>query len=690
MLKFNNESLEGKILNFPSKTSSQEQQIISESATYDILSSYFFNFINDSYESVSSTTFKRIARWAENEGISKENLFSRNILEKLSANKKKRVFFTNDEFCSVLDNLYAHRGKSFSSWNKEDFFRHVGFSGGSDFENFALDHIFPVIFGKSLRDVATYASLYSSYATRQRNLEFSQNYVPPQEILEKNSDSNLTLDDIVEEISITVDTFPGIKTRVSEAALFDGYVQKVLQKSTRVPIYSTSFEFIPHKGSFRVSASSTKDEQGSFDWREKVEQANFIVRSLVSPIVESKIETENRQETLENIISTFTTGIFKDISSLKRADQVSGEHNIRVGREACELAAICGLSRREQRAIAYGAPQHDLGKVVIPQSILLNEGFINAEQYRIMQEHTSFGAIMTLYNGYKTIDSIFSTSMSRNLDSRFGRGFSDLVRSTLEDLVVQGSSVVLYHQEFANGNGYPTGLKNEEASRPVKLVQVVDFKDAFSAPRPYKEAHPFDKVLSVLSQELSNGHFDKEVGEFLIRDYFPFRDTQGVSHSSWVFNESMESYSTHENDIVAALRGNVPLRDVYSDSLLEKGREVFSKKPEIYYSKSTLESQIKNHLVGFYEDVRFQERLRKELEDPSSTRNYESLKKGRIFDVYSLRVEDQKYLKDKFPDETLDSVEYLRHLESRINDPHVLNLLKAPLQDNRKYHIRQR
>lgn len=539
-----------------------------------------------------------------------------------------------------------------------------------------------------MRDVATYASLYSSYATRQRNLEFSQNYAPPQTMMVENQNSKFSLDDIVEEISISVDTFPGIKTRISEAALFDGYVQKVLQKSTRVPIYSTSFEFVPHKGSFRVSASSTKDEMGSFDWREKVEQANFFVRSLVSPIVESKIETENRQETLENIISTFTTGIFKDISSLKRADQVSGEHNIRVGREACELAAICGLSRREQRAIAYGAPQHDLGKVVIPQSILLNDGIINAEQYRIMQEHTTFGAIMTLYNGYKTIDSIFSSSMSRNLDSRFGSGFSDLVRATLEDLVVQGSSIVLYHQEFANGTGYPIGLQNEQASRPVKLVQVVDFKDAFAAPRPYKKAHPFDKVLKVMSEELSRGHFDKEVGEFLINDYFPFRNTQGMSYSSWVFNENISSYSTHENDIVSALRGNIPLSEVYSSSLLEKGMDVFTKKPQIYYSKPTLESQISDHLVGFYEDVKFQERLRREIDDSSSTRNYEDLRKGRIFDVYSLRIEDQYYLKEKYPDETLDSAEYLRFLESRINDPLVLNLLKAPLHENKKYHLR--
>lgn len=113
MLKFNYDSLEGKILDFPSQNSKQEQQLISENATYDILSSYFFNFINESYESISSTTFKRIANWAQKEGIKKENIFSQDVLTKLSTSKSKRTFFTNDQFCDVLDNLYVHRGESF-------------------------------------------------------------------------------------------------------------------------------------------------------------------------------------------------------------------------------------------------------------------------------------------------------------------------------------------------------------------------------------------------------------------------------------------------------------------------------------------------------------------------------------------------------------------------------------------------
>lgn len=651
---------------------------LTESATYQILQNQVFNFMNDIYPSVSSTTFNRILNWAKDEGISKDELLSPVVEEKLNSSNGKRFFFSNDEFLSLLEKLYINRGERFQDFDIKDFFTHVGYSGGTGFENFALDKIFPLFFGKSLRDVATYSSLYSAHATRQRNIDFSQESLGP---------ININSEDM-ERISINVSTFPGISTNLAAAALYQGYVKKVLDKGSKISTLAHQTKFNPVTGSFSYSAVSSRDEAGTFDWRKRLEKASPLVNLLTSPIVKSKIETENRQETLENIISTVITGISKDIGALKRADKVSGEHNIRVGRDCLEVGALMGLSRREMRAFAYGAPQHDFGKTIIPQSILLKKGGLKAEEFRIMQEHTTYGAYLMLQNGFSMINEIFNSSMQRNLNSRFGDGFSEVIQTKLEDMVVQGSALALFHQEFANGEGYPTGLTNNLSSRISKIIQVIDFNDAFGSKRPYKSEKSFEDVNYVLKEEYSRGHFDLEIGDFLINDYFHYRHINGISQSSWSFDEKAENgFDMYEQQVIGAIRGNVDLEEVYPPWIIEKAQNIAQNHNEIYYSRKELESIIENHLVGFHEDVKFQERLRLEVENNPNSQ-YNSLKKGRVFDVYSLTPKQMETLRYKYPDEILESEEHLRCLDSRIHYQNLLDITQFnSLEKNQKYKL---
>jgi HD-GYP domain-containing protein (c-di-GMP phosphodiesterase class II) len=662
----------------------KDDKSLSESGMYEAISNTIFNFMNYSYPSVSSTTFKRLGKWALENGYSPEEIYSDRV--KLALNFKivggskgvfsklnERVFFTNDEFLNLLSNLYEKRPEKYREYSEKEFFIDVGFYGGSSLENIILDHVFPSLFSSSLQKIATYSSLYAAYATRQRIVDFSSN-----------------LDGDLEEISLILNGLPGNKTDMSSAALFYGYVKKVLKKSLK--IHNSTFKYYPSSGSFKISVLSKKKGENSFDWRQMIEDSNFAVKLLTSPLVKSKIETENRLETLDNIIKTFTVGISKDISSLKRADLVSGEHNVRVGYESLEIGNFFGLSDREKRAIAYGAPQHDLGKVIIPQNILLNEGKLKEEEFRIMQEHTTFGASLSLYNGFKIIENIFTRVMLRNLDSRFRKGFGNFLKKTLEDVVVQGSSIILHHQEYANGKGYPLGLKSEETSRPIKLVQVVDFKDAFSSPRPYKEAHTFEKVLEVLNEELYSGHFDFEIGNFLINHYFIHQHKAGRSLDTYILNKRKKEYSLYEQLVLGFIRGNLPKEVLYSKELLSKGNKIISEIPEIYYTKEELISKIKSHLVGFYEDVIFQEKIRKILEngvelDSKLREEFENSRQNRIFNIYSLSSKAISFLRNLHFNEKLNSEENLRYLRSRISED-FHNLMSLSIENNIKWKRR--
>ena len=130
--------------------------------------------------------------------------------------------------------------------------------------------------------------------------------------------------------------------------------------------------------------------------------------------------------------------------------------------------------------LLYAAPLHDIGKIHIPDSILLKNGKLTDEEFAIMQNHTTFGAEM--------IEKV-----------------SEFVPES--KYLEEAKKVAKYHHEKWNGTGYPEGISGEAIPLSARIMAVADVFDALTSKRSYKKAFSFDKAIEII-KEGKNTHFD--------------------------------------------------------------------------------------------------------------------------------------------------------------------------------------
>ncbi len=165
-------------------------------------------------------------------------------------------------------------------------------------------------------------------------------------------------------------------------------------------------------------------------------------------------------------------------------DDETREHTHRVGHIARLLALEHGLAAGDAEILAQVAPLHDLGKIAIPDAILLKPGRLDAAEFAAMCEHAAIGA------------QIMSGSDS--------------------PLFTMASELALCHHERWDGSGYPNGLAAQHIPLGARIVAVVDAFDAISHERPYKPAWPLEKALEEI-QRCSGSHFDPDIVEAFLR-----------------------------------------------------------------------------------------------------------------------------------------------------------------------------
>ncbi len=159
-------------------------------------------------------------------------------------------------------------------------------------------------------------------------------------------------------------------------------------------------------------------------------------------------------------------------------DNDTGRHTQRVGRISGLLARALGVSGADTELIRLTAPLHDVGKIGIPDQILLAGRALTTEEFNNMKTHVLIGA--TILSG--------STSA----------------------LLQMAERIALYHHERWDGAGYCAGLKGDEIPLPARIVSVVDMFDALTHRRPYKEAWPIDHAIAEI-ERLSGSKFDPTV-----------------------------------------------------------------------------------------------------------------------------------------------------------------------------------
>jgi putative two-component system response regulator len=164
-------------------------------------------------------------------------------------------------------------------------------------------------------------------------------------------------------------------------------------------------------------------------------------------------------------------------------DDVTGQHAQRVGLLATLLAREVGMDADGADLIRLAAPLHDVGKIGIPDAILLKPGRLTAGEFDVMRSHVTIGA--------------------RILD---GSQFA---------LLKLAREIALSHHEKWDGSGY-AGLKGAEIPLSGRLVAVADVFDSLGHERPYKKALPFEDVVEIIQSERGR-HFDPDVVDAFLR-----------------------------------------------------------------------------------------------------------------------------------------------------------------------------
>jgi putative two-component system response regulator len=159
-------------------------------------------------------------------------------------------------------------------------------------------------------------------------------------------------------------------------------------------------------------------------------------------------------------------------------DDDTGRHTQRVAAVAEVLAQALGLGGERVALLRRTAPLHDVGKIGIPDQILLKPGRLSPEEFDVMKTHTTIG--------------------SRIL----GGGRSALMR--MAELIARS------HHERWDGAGYPDQLSGEAIPIEARVLAVADFFDALTHARPYRPAWPLDRVRAEIL-ELRDRHFDPRV-----------------------------------------------------------------------------------------------------------------------------------------------------------------------------------
>lgn len=156
-------------------------------------------------------------------------------------------------------------------------------------------------------------------------------------------------------------------------------------------------------------------------------------------------------------------------------DDVTGKHVVRIGALSGRLARVAGVDADYADLIEKAAPLHDIGKIAIPDRLLLKPGSLAADEWRIMQTHAEAGGRILAGSGIPLLE--------------------------------MAAEIARTHHERWDGTGYPNGLKGEAIPLSGRIVAIADVFDALLSERPYKRPWPVDRVIRHFDGE-RGAHFD--------------------------------------------------------------------------------------------------------------------------------------------------------------------------------------
>lgn len=237
---------------------------------------------------------------------------------------------------------------------------------------------------------------------------------------------------------------------------------------------------------------------GVFDFIQKpFTDLSTLYTVIENALVKRELIIENRRykENLEQMVQQRTKELERKnrelnqsrvriIGILSRAaeykDYETGQHFLRVSEFSRIIASGLDLDDHQVSIIRQAAPVHDIGKIGIPESILLKQGKLSDEEFNEMKMHCQFGEEILKGESQEGSTGLFDQI-----------GFGEISYS--DELLETASRIAKSHHERVDGSGYPEGLKGDEIPLEAKIVAVADVYDALGSSRAYKEAWSEEK-----------------------------------------------------------------------------------------------------------------------------------------------------------------------------------------------------
>ncbi len=205
----------------------------------------------------------------------------------------------------------------------------------------------------------------------------------------------------------------------------------------------------------------------------KVHERTTELRKALSEMAEARRKTyEAHLETIERLAI-----------AAEYKDEDTASHILRIAGYSRKIGTLLGLSSSDADNLYYGSLMHDVGKIGIPDAILLKPAALSQEERAAMQKHTTIGGMI------------------------LGGSESDLLKA--------GEEIALTHHEWWDGGGYPQGLSGERIPLRGRICAIADVYDALTTKRPYKEAMPQDAALELLKKDRGR-HFDPKLLDLFV------------------------------------------------------------------------------------------------------------------------------------------------------------------------------
>ncbi len=205
---------------------------------------------------------------------------------------------------------------------------------------------------------------------------------------------------------------------------------------------------------------------------------DYIVKPVIPSIVRARVKTHLSLVKIEALRETQIDLIQRLGRAAEYKDNETGMHVQRMSHYAKTLAVAAGMDEESAEELRMAATMHDIGKIGIPDSILLKPGKLDDKEFYHMKKHAEIGG--------------------------------NLLANSRSPLIALAHTIAITHHEKWDGSGYPNGLSGKEIAIEGRVAAIADVFDALTSERPYKKAWAIEEAVSYL-QEQAGKHFDPEL-----------------------------------------------------------------------------------------------------------------------------------------------------------------------------------